>query len=275
MPNRRHITPASTTTTQPAEQPGWLPVSYGRTGIAVDAQSRAFADGSHVIVVRFRAGQTKFALHVGSQDPPTAGAAVGPGAGPSVSSAERRELLAAFNGGFKVSSGSGGFEIDGQILTPLQPGSASFVIDTNGSGHAGVWGQNLPTPREHVASVRQNLFPLVAGSQLSPRVSQIASWGARYKGEDMVARSALGEDTQGNILYAGSMAALPSDVGTALIDAGVVRAMELDINPEWVQLALAAHPGGQLSTGVPGQNRPRNQYLVGWTRDFVTVLASN
>jgi len=258
----------------PREQPGWVPVSYDKSGIAVDAQSRMFADGSHVIVVRFRAGHTRFALHVGSQDPPTAAAGVSPGAGPAVSNAELPRLLAAFNGGFKIASGSGGFEIDGQILAPLQPGIASFVIDTNGSGHTGVWGQNLPMPGEHVASVRQNLLPLVTGSQLSPRISQIASWGARYKGEDMVARSALGEDTKGNILYAGSMAALPSDVGSALIDAGVTNAMELDINPEWVQLALAAHPGGPLNSGVPEQNRPPNQYLVGWTRDFVTVLAS-
>jgi hypothetical protein len=274
MPNRRPIASQVARTTVPREQPGWLPVSYGKTGIAVDAQSRVFADGSHVIVVRFRSGQTKFALHVGSQDPPTAGVAINPGAGPAVSSAELPRLLAAFNGGFKVGSGSGGFEVDGQILAPLQSGDASFVIDTNGSGHAGVWGQNLPSPGEHVASVRQNLFPLVTASQLSPRISEIALWGARYKGEDMVARSALGEDTKGNILYAASMAALPSDLGSALIDAGVTNAMELDINPEWVQLALAVHPGGPLNASVPGQNRPANQYVVGWTRDFFTVLAS-
>jgi len=258
----------------PLEQPGWVPVSYGKTGIAIDAQSRVLADGSHLIVVRFRAGQTRFALHVGSQDPPTAGAVVSPEAGPAVSRAELPRLLAAFNGGFKVASGSGGLEIDGQILARLQPGLASFVIDTNGSGHTGVWDQNLPIPGEHVASVRQNLLPLAIGPHLSSRISQIALWGARYKGEDMVARSGLGEDANGNILYAASMAALPSDVGTGLIDAGANNAMELDINPEWVQLALAAHPGGQLKAGVPGQNRPPNQYLVGWTRDFFTVLAS-
>jgi hypothetical protein len=271
--NRPPIASLGTTTTVAAEQPGWLPVSYSRTGIALDAQSHAFADGSHVIVVRFRAGQTKFALHVGSQDPPTGGVAISPSARSAVSNAELPLLLAAFNGGFKVGSGSGGFEIDGQILTPLQSGRSSFVIDTNGSGHIGVWGQDVPTPKEHVASVRQNLFPLVIGSQLSPSIADVALWGARFKGEDMVARSALGEDKHGNILYAGSMVALPSDVGTALIDAGATNAMELDINPEWVQLALAAHPGGQLRAGVSGQNRPPNQYLVGWTRDFFTVLA--
>lgn len=49
--------------------------------------------------------------------------------------------------------------------------------------------------------------------------------------------------------------------------------MELDINPEWVQLDTARRPGGPLASAVPGQNRPADQYLVGWTRDFITVLA--
>jgi len=75
-------------------------------------------------------------------------------------------------------------------------------------------------------------------------------------------------------LYAASMAALPSDLADALVSAGTSTAMELDINPEWVQLAVAPVPGGTLATGVPGQNRPADQYVVGWTRDFVTVLAA-
>jgi hypothetical protein len=49
--------------------------------------------------------------------------------------------------------------------------------------------------------------------------------------------------------------------------------MELDINPEWVQADTARSPGGPLSAAVPNQNRPADQYLSGWTRDYVTVLA--
>jgi hypothetical protein len=84
----------------------------------------------------------------------------------------------------------------------------------------------------------------------------------------------LGEDAAGNLIYVASMDALPSDLADTLVAVGAVTAMELDINPEWVQLDLASSPGGPLITGVPGQNRPANQYQLGWTRDFVTVLAS-
>ena len=54
---------------------------------------------------------------------------------------------------------------------------------------------------------------------------------------------------------------------------GARIAMELDINPEWVQLDAAGIPGGALTAEIPGQYRPSDQYLAGWTRDFFTVLA--
>ncbi len=184
-------------------------MSTGTDGVAVDERTVAFTDGGRVTVVRFRVGRTRFALHVGSQDPPTFGTTIPWYAKSAVSSAELSHLLAAFNGGFKTASGSGGFELDGKVLSRLTIGLASFVIDTNGSGHVGIWGQDLPRPGEHIASVRQNLSPLVRDSQLSQQISQIRAWGATFKGESAVARSALGEDAQGNILYAASMSVLP------------------------------------------------------------------
>jgi hypothetical protein len=51
--------------------------------------------------------------------------------------------------------------------------------------------------------------------------------------------------------------------------------MELDINPMWVQLGYAKRPGWPLRAGVPGQYHPGDQYLAGWTRDFIAVLGSS
>lgn len=266
-------TTAPTTTTTQAEQAGWTPVSYAGPDIAVDERTVVTADGARITVARFRAGRVRFDLHVGSQDPPANLALLPADAQPAVSASEAPRLLAAFNGGFKANTGAGGFEVHGQKILPLQDGLASFVIDTNGAGHVGVWGQTLPAPGEQVASVRQNLAPLVVDSQPSPRASTVGAWGATLGGGSSVARSALGQDAQGDILYAGSMSALPIDLADALIAAGATTGMELDINPEWVQLALAPTPGGPLSAGVPGQNRPADQYQLGWTRDFVTVLS--
>ena len=72
----------------------------------------------------------------------------------------------------------------------------------------------------------------------------------------VVPRSAAGEDAQGDIIFAGGMALLPSDLSAALLDAGAVNAMQLDINPEWVQLDAAAAEGAPLVAQIPGQVPP-------------------
>ena len=198
------VPPTTTTTT---EQPGWTPVSTINGAIAVDERSVVTPGGADVQLIRFRAGRARFDLHVGSMDPPTGGAVLPADAGSALSSAELGSLLGAFNGGFQISTGAGGFEVDGHVLVPLVAGRASFVIDASGAAHVGVWGSGLPAPGEQVVSVRQNLVPLVLGSAPAPDVGSVAAWGATLGGVPNVARSAVGEDAAGNIVYAGSMAA--------------------------------------------------------------------
>jgi len=273
VPTTTTTVPPTTTTT--TEQPGWTPDATVDGAIAVDSQTVPEPDGHVVTIYRFRSGQTRFGLHVGSSDPPRGAATVTPDSGPMIGPDESPVLVAAFNGGFESSAAVGGFELNGQTLVPLQAGDASLVIDADGSAHVGVWGQGVPATGEQVASVRQNLPPLVIAGQPSPSVPTIGVWGATLGGGAAVARSSLGEDAAGNLMYAASMDAVPGDLADALVGAGVQTGMELDINPEWVQLALASAPGAPLAAGIPGQNRPGDQYQVGWTRDFVTVMATH
>jgi hypothetical protein len=265
--------PPTTTTTTAPEEPGWTTLSAATNGIAIDERTFPQPDGSQVTVARFLVNHVHYSLHVGSQDPPTGQTVIGPDSGPTIGAAETPLLLACFNGGFKANAAAGGFEVDGQVLTPLSPGLASLVIDTAGVGRVGVWGQDVPLPGSQVASVRQNLPPLVVGGQPSPQVSNVSAWGSTIGHASVVARSALGQDAQGDLLYAASMSALPVDLAEALVGAGATTAMELDINPEWIHLATAATPGAPLVARVPGQNRPANLCQTGWTRDFVAVSA--
>ena len=229
------------------------------------------ADGSIVTVVTFR-GPVRYVLHNGSGDPGPAAAGL-VRAGPAVTGAERRQLLAAFNGGFKLGMGAGGYEQEGHVISPLGRGFASLVIDRSGRARIGVWGYGLPGPGEAVYSVRQNLQLLVEGGRPAPAAADWGLWGATLGGGEYVARSALGQDASGDLMFAASMSTTPADLAYALALSGARIAMELDINPEWVQLDVARRPGGPLTAAVPGQNRPADQYLVGWTRDFITVLA--
>jgi hypothetical protein len=54
--------------------------------------------------------------------------------------------------------------------------------------------------------------------------------------------------------------------------AGAVRAMELDINPEWYTLITYRHHGGPVPTEVaPNYQQPPTRYLVPDDRDFFAV----
>ncbi len=269
------VAPASTTTpTAPAASTaGWAEVSTDVKGTAVEERTVTVPSGRVVTLVRFDAGHVVYDLHVGSSDPPTDLATIAQDRGPAIAADEAPFLLAAFNAGFKMNADQGGVEVDGQVVAPLLDGKASFVIDTDGTAHIGVWGSVLPAQGEQVESVRQNLPPLITDGVPNPTVGTPSDWGATVNSSMVVARSAAGEDAQGDILYAGGMALLPADLAAALLDAGAVNAMQLDINPNWVQLDTAAGAGLPLVAGVPGQNRPADQYQVGWTRDFFAVLA--
>jgi len=240
--------------------------------VAVEEQTVTVPSGRVVTLVRFDSGRVVFDLHIGSTDPPVDLATIPQDRGPAIAADEAPFLLAAFNGGFKIRDGPGGVEVQGQVVAPLSVGKASFVIDVNGTAHVGAWGTNLPLPGEQVASVRQNLAPLIAGGVPNPTVGIPADWGATLTSSKVVARSAAGEDAAGDILYAGGSSLLPSDLSDALLAAGAVNAMQLDINPEWVQLDAAVTEGAPLVAQIPGQSRPANQYLAGWSRDFFAVM---
>jgi len=243
------------------------PVLPGRVSVS---HVRA-ADGSKITIATF-GGSVSYVLHNGSADPGKllAGQVA---AGPKVTGAGRARLLAAFNGGFMMKSLAGGYEQEGHVARPLRAGLASLVIDKSGRTRIGVWGSGLPAPGEDVYSVRQNLWLLVSGGKPTAQSARWQRWGGTISHQEYVARSALGQNAAGALMYAASMSTSPGDLAQALADAGAVTAMELDINPEWVQLDVAGRPGGPLRAEIPGQHRPATQYLTGWTRDFIAVLA--
>ena len=243
----------------PPPAPPRVSISRVRTG-----------DGALVIVATFL-GPVRYVLHDGSGDP---GPVPGLRSGPAVTGAERSRLLAAFNGGFKLAAGVGGFMQEGRVLSPLRPGLASLVIDRSGQARIGVWDRGVPVPGEAVYSVRQNLPPLVLHGRPTAAAADWGLWGATLGGGPDVARSAVGQDAAGHLIFVASMSAVPADLASVLASHGARIAMELDINPEWVQLDVAHRPGGPLTAEIPGQSRPADQYLAGWTRDFFTVVAA-
>jgi predicted secreted protein len=228
------------------------------------------ADGAVVTVARF-AAPDRYVLHDGSWDPASRYSRL-VNAGRAVGAAERQQLVAAFNGGFLMSSHAGGYEQETHVFKKLLPGLASLVIDRSGHARIAVWGVTAPARGEAVYSVRQNLWPLVLNGQPTAEAALWWRWGGTNSHAALDPRSALGQDAAGGLMYAESASATPQDMAGALARSGALIAMELDINGN-LQLDIARTAGGALSAADLGQRRPASQYLTGWTRDFITVLA--
>ena len=197
--------------------------------------------------------------------------------GPAVLGTELVRLVAAFNGGFKFSTGAGGFESYERLGAPLDAGLGSIVTYTNGRTDIGGWHAGVPAAGTPVASVRQNLTLLINNGIAAASLDCISCWGATLGGVSDPARSALGITADGRLVWAGGEHLTPSQLAAALLGAGVVRAVELDINPEWVAGYLYGHRGGVGPLApvpvVPGQNGVPGFFLAPYSRDFFTIEA--
>ena len=185
------------------------------------------------------------------------------------------QLIAAFNGGFKFSTGAGGFESYGRNGAPLVDGRGSIVTYVDGRTDIGAWHVGVPTPGTPVASVRQNLTLLINRGTVAPNVDCVSCWGATLGGVSAPARSALGVTADGRLVWAGGEHLTPAQLADALLGARVVRAVELDINPEWVAGYLYAHRRGvgalRAVPVVPGQPGVPGFFLSAYSRDFFTI----
>ncbi len=84
--------------------------------------------------------------------------------GDKVEPSERRRIIAAFNGAFRLSYTDTGFAAGGHVADPLRAGLASVVTYTNGISDIGAWGIDVPSAAVHGDSVLQNqtLLPSTA-----------------------------------------------------------------------------------------------------------------
>ena len=251
---------------------GWTPVvSIG--GQTAAWLSRVPGEGEPITMLRFDQGLTRLALHSGSMDPGGSGWQYGDSIGP----AEQPKVVAGFQGGFKLLDDVGGFLSQGRLEHPLSTGRASIVTYISGQSDVGAWRSEVPAIGQAIFSVRQNLYPLIDHGQAASNVSScvIACWGPTLGGGLASARGALGIDSAGRLIYAGGERLTVSALAGSLVSAGVQRAAELDINPEWVNLYLFRHEAGGsigIIPMIPGQPGIPGQLLMPYNRDFFTVV---
>jgi hypothetical protein len=228
-----------------------------------------------VTVVRMNQRVVHLALHAGSVDP----GGTGWHYGDAVAGRELHHLILGFNGGFKFSTGSGGFVSFGRVGSPLSVGYGSIVTYKNGETQIGTWEAGVPARGVAIASVRQNLHLLIDHGVPDSSVAGCgaACWGATIGNQAAVARSALGIRADGQLVWAAGESLTVGQLADGMIAAGVQRAVQLDINPDWVAGYLYVHhPTAPLTPVpvVPGQYGIYGHLLVPYTRDFFTILSN-
>jgi Phosphodiester glycosidase len=239
--------------------------------IRPDAQHTSYLAGVLWIDPTFVRGQ----LRPGYRDPGGSWQAA-----TSLPKAEQRTVVAAFNAGFRLpNNGShGGYYSEGRTVYPLQNGAASLVLNNNGTAAVGAWNNEVRMTAD-VASVRQNLVMLVDKGTVNPDCATggSAEWGSTLGNAAYIDRSGFGITADGAEVYVGGPALSVCTLGNILKAAGVVRGMELDINPDWISgVYFHNTPTGAKGFRLyPTQKVPPEHYLTPSSRDWYAWFARN
>jgi Phosphodiester glycosidase len=208
--------------------------------------------------------RTALAWYPGRYEPPSA-----PVRGPmSIPYGERWRLLATFNGGFIYADGDNGSSIGGRRYEPLKDGLATMIAYRDGRVDVRAW-HGGPVAGSQIAFARQSLPLIIDHGRLNPALNDSSQWGFTLGNAVRVWRTGAGIDRHGNLIYAAADYQTVTTLARILKRAGAVRAMQLDINPEWPTLITYTHHHGLDPVRVvPNYQQPPTRYLVPDDRDF-------
>jgi len=127
------------------------------------------AQRSGVTLMRFDQELMHLTLHAGSSD----GGVNGWTYGDKITPREIHLLIAAVNGGFKLTYHDVGFMSGGHVAVPLRAGLASIVTYTDGTTDIGAWRAGVPAAGKTVFSVLQNQRLLVDRGVAAASVSDL------------------------------------------------------------------------------------------------------
>jgi hypothetical protein len=243
----------------------------GRPQIATTSFRPDRAHPSLVAAVAWMSSaRTHFSLVAGTKQP---GNGLGASEG-KVPDASLPALLAAFNSGYKMKDTPGGTLIEGRTTRTMVDGLATLAIRPDGTAVVGEWGKDLTADQGYVG-LRQNLHLMVRDSRLVGGVDTNAGgrWGT-VRNTLPTWRSGLGMTASGDLIYVAGNNLTLGVLADALLRAGAVTAMELDIHRGMVTYNIFTHEpqiaGHKLLDDMQGS---ANRYLETDWRDFIYVTA--
>lgn len=187
-------------------------------------------------------------------------------------------LAATFNGAFVLGDALGGAYYGGKTAGSLVSGRASAVVYKDGSIKIGKWGSDVRMGST-VQAVRQNLNLIVEGgrNKAANASGDTSVWGPVTKGQSARQwRSGVGQRSDGSIVYVIGSNMNAKELGDALVKAGAVRAMVLDMNNLWPAASIFTAKGKGMPKCTkldPADGNSCDQYTRASKRDsFQFVL---
>jgi len=186
-------------------------------------------------------------------------------------------LAATFNSAFKLKDSLGGYYQNGLLIKPLVVGKATLAIYSDGHLDIGSWGSEV-TMNSTLVSARQNLSMLIDNGVVTPNLNEsvLKNWGWTVKNAHLVWRSGIGVDALGNVIYVAGNALSVQSLANLLKTAGAIRAMELDINQDWISyMWYPTTKAGVMRDPIKlvAFTRPAKRYFSQSSRDFFAVYA--
>jgi len=266
----------------------WLPYIYDAAGRVAAYRTFLQPDRERPYVVTaivvFNLSVTRLGYVPGTIEPASTAKLYRPGTIP-MEDKQPGVLLAAFNGGFQTRHGNFGVMHDTVVLVPPRPSIATLAIYHDGRLGIAPWDAKLYDNKE-VRTWRQNGAMLIYNNEINPESTDknklLDNWGGNVTnvvGEEVVTwRSGIGLSANKQFLYYVAGPSLTvNTLANVFKTVGAKDAMQLDINPYWVQFVSVSDVKHQLkaTTLLPEMSGYSERYLGAYTGDYFYVVSHN
>jgi len=269
--------------TASAEDGSWQAVGTraGKSGAIYRTIVHPDSERVYAELFVFALDLSKLSVHAvaGSVEPKSAEPELGPARPGVIPEADRGELVASFNGGFKAEHGQFGMMVDGSELLAPKPKSCTFAASSGGSLRIAPWTELAGN--SDFTWWRQTPGCMVQGGELHPglRTQDSRNWGATLEGKTVIRRSAVGLSADGRTLFVGiSNSTTARALALGMQHVGARDVAQLDVNfsfPRFLLYREGEKSGALNAVGaVRGLLYQPDEYLGhASTRDFFYVTA--
>ncbi|MCG8572559.1 MAG: hypothetical protein MJB14_20690 [Spirochaetes bacterium] len=193
-----------------------------------------------------------------------------------MSEEQRSKVLWIFSGGYQYQHGWYGMKYKNTVLLPPRKNIQTLFFYQNGSLKITPWHEENPYNKDVVA-FRQNEFPLIIDGKINQYIDQ-RMWGGTPKDVDPIftMRSGLGLDRHDDLIFAFGDNLSAHTLAKAMVEAGVINGMHLDMNYYNVHLVnITRNKDGRLITGNENNvlSYYRGIYTVLSNRDYFILTA--